>query len=240
MNDHTEYSGDTGGQICFDAYADYKQAWNERGGEQPEAMMTLPRNVAILSPEGEVLFRITEEGSESFREDIYQIPVTDLDSGEEETVLLSLPAGNYLVRSEDPQRESLWVRFTHTAQSISVRADAPEIGILADDRAMCVSVCIPQTGRSYSIELDAIMEEDSRVVLLEGSTGENGLRFGCFNGTLQAEGSLTEENASLYIDEEPVDLDCVERVRSDASSQQENTQRIRMPLTNSDSSDTAQ
>lgn len=234
MNDFTEYSSAAGGQLSFDTYADYKQTWNERGGEQSDAMMSVPRSVAILRTDGTVLFRVTQEGTESFCDDMFQIPMTDLDDGADEQVLLSLPAGNYLVRSEDPRRESLQVQLTHTQQSICVRTSAPEIEILADDRAMTVSARIARAGCSYAIELDAVYEDESRTIVLEGTTAEGGLCFGCCSGTLRAEGTLTGELASLYIDEELADLECIERQKIAIFHDDPVSQKKRSLITNAD------
>ena len=211
MNDHNEYASAEGGQLFFDDYADYKTAWDRRGGEQSEATMSVPRNVAIAGTDGRVLFRVTAEGTESFCDDIYQVILTDLGEEAQAQVMLNLPAGNYLVRNEDPQQESLQIMLTHTQQSITVRTDAPEVEILADDAAMAVSARIAQAGRSYCIELDAVYEEDSRMIQLEGTTAEGGLTFGCYGGSLRAEGTLNGELATLYIDEELCDLSCIEQ-----------------------------
>lgn len=220
MSDYNEYASATGGQLAFDAYADYKQAWNERGGEKSDATMSVPRNVAIVSTDGEVLFRVTAEGTEAFRDDIYQILLTDMGDEADEQVMLTLPAGNYLVRNEDPQRESLEVMLSHVQQSISVRTNAAEVEITADDAAMTVSARIAQAGCTYSMELDAIFEEEGHIILLEGTTGEGGLTFGCCSGTLRAKGPLSEELASLYIDEELTDLSCIERLKIEVPHQE--------------------
>lgn len=211
MNDHTEYASATGGQLFFDDYSDYKKAWDQRGGESSEAMMSVPRNVAIADASGKVLFRVTAEGTESFCDNIYQIILTDMGEESDGQVMLNLPAGNYLIRSEDPQRKTLEVMLTHTQQSITVRTDAPEVELLADDTSMIVCARIAQEGCRYCMELDAVYEDDSRVIQLEGITAAGGLTFGCYNGILRSEGSLNEELATLYIDEELADLSCIEQ-----------------------------
>ena len=231
MNDHTEYSSLTGGQLSFEPYADYKQAWNRRGGEEPEAMMAVPREAAIAGEDGTLLFRVTKDGTESFCQHIFQIPLTDLADDGEELVLLSLPAGTYLVRNEDPGRESLRVRFSHTAQSVTLCTNAREAAVTADDSAMCVSARIPQSGCSYSIELDALFEEDQHRILLEGTTGPEGLHLRCQNGSLCAEGTLNKDTAALYLDEELTDLCCIR--------QEEAAQPIRQLLTNTDTDEPA-
>ena len=211
MFDNLEYSSATGGQISFDAYENFKQVWNERGSEKPAAMMSVSRNVAIANTDGQILFRITDEGTESFCDDIYQILLTDMADESEEQVMLNLPAGRYLVRNEDPQRESLDVMLTHTQQSVTVRTNAAELEIMADDASMTVWARIAQDGRSYCIDLDAIFEDECHTIQLEGTTGEGGLTFGCYNGTLRAAGPIDEANTNLYIDEELSDLSSIER-----------------------------
>ena len=210
MFDDVEYSGATGGQIAFNDYADFKQVWNERGGEKPTAMMSVPRGVAIADGEGNVLFRVTAEGTESFCDDIYQVLLTDLGEETDEQVMLTLPAGNYLIRNEDPRQESVEITLSHTQQSITVRTNASEVEIMADDTAMAVSARIAQADRSYCIELDVIFEDDSHNIQLEGVTAEGGLTFGCYDGILRAEGTLDETAPNFYIDEELSDLSCIE------------------------------
>lgn len=227
MNDHTVYAGNTDGQLFFDDYSDYKNAWDNRGSVPTEGMMSVPRNVAIANAAGEVLFRVTAEGTESFCDDIYQIIMTDMGEEAGEQVMLNLPAGSYLVQNEDPQRQTLEIMLTHTQQSISVRTNADQVEITADDGAMTVSTRIPQSNRSYSIELDAIFEEASRMILLEGTTGEDGLTFGCYDGTLRAQGSIHEELASLYIDEELTDLSCIEQMKVEIPHRESIPQRKR-------------
>ena len=210
MFDDLEYSGTTGGQIAFNDYADFKQVWNERGGGQSAATVSVPRSVAIASTEGKILFRVTPEGTESFCDDIRQVIVTDLGEETAEQVMLKLPAGSYLVRNEDPGRESLQVTLTHIQQSVTVSTNAGEVAVTADDAAMTVSARIDQAGRSYRIELDALYEDDSRLIQLEGTTAQGGLTFGCYDGTLRARGHLEQELTSLYIDEELSDLSCIQ------------------------------
>lgn len=234
MSDYDEYASATGGQLTFDAYADYKQAWNERGGEKSDATMTVPRNVAILGTDGQPLFRVTAEGTESFRDDIYQILMTDLGDEADEQVMLNLPAGNYLIRNEDPQRQTLEVMLTHVQQSISVRTSAPEVEITADDAAMTVSARIAQAGCDYSMELDAVFEEEGHIILLEGTTGEGGLTFGCVGGTLRAKGPISDELASLYIDEELTDLSCIEQLKIDIPRQENAPRKERRLILSSD------
>lgn len=234
MNDQKEYSSAEGGQLFFDDYADYKNAWDRRGGAQSAATMSVPRNVAIANGDGEVLFRVKAEGTESFCDDIYQVILTDLGEEAPAQVMLNLPAGNYLVRNEDPTQESLDIMLTHVQQSITVRTDAPEVELMADDASMTVSARIAQGGRSYCIELDAIFEEDSRVIQLEGTTAEGGLTFGCYNGTLRAEGTLTEELATLYIDEELSDLACIEQKKVLRFREDPAPQRNRIPIAYTD------
>lgn len=239
MFNDVEYSSATGGQLSFDAYSDYKQVWDQRGGEQDDAMMSVPRSVAICSTDGEVLFRVTETGTESFCDNIYQILLTDMAEDEDEQVLLTLPAGRYLVRNEDPQRETLRVQFSHNAQAITVSTNAPELEITADDRPMCVCVCIAYARCSYAIELDAIYEEDSHIILLEGITAEDGLRFGCYNGVLRVMGTLNEELASLYIDEELADLSCIEQERVQAPQHEPSSQKKHILITSAAQPDDA-
>ena len=230
MNDQKEYFSATDGQLFFDDYADYKNAWNRRGGEQSEATMSLPRNVAIANADGKILFRVTAEGTVSFCDDIYQVILTDMGEEAQARVMLNLPAGNYLIRNEDPAQESLDIMLTHTQQSVTVRTDAPEVELMADDASMTVSARIAQAGHSYCIELDAIFEDDSRLIQLEGTTAEGGLTFGCCNGTLRAEGTLTEELATLYIDEELRDLDCIEQRKVPLFRENPAPQRNRIPI----------
>lgn len=213
MFDDLVYSSATGGQISFNAYDNFKQVWDERGGGEPTAMMSVSRNVAIANADGEILFRVTAEGTESFCDNIYQIILTDMAEESDEQVMLRLPAGNYLVRNEAPEGESLRIMLSDTQQSIAVRTNAAEVQIMADDRAMSVCARIAQAGCSYCIELDAVYEDDSRVIQLEGTTVDGGLTFGCYNSVLRAEGTLDERLTSLYIDEEMTDLSCIERNR---------------------------
>lgn len=214
MNDHKEYSSATDGQLFFDDYSDYKNAWDQRGGVPSEAMMSVPRNAAIANAEGKVLFRVTADGTESFCDDIYQVIVTDMGEESGNQVMLNLPAGHYLVRNEDPQQESMEVTLTHIQQSVTVRTNAPEVELMADDASMCVCARIPRKDCRYCVELDAVYEDDSRAIQLEGITAEGGLTFGCYDGILRSEGTLSEEIATLYIDEELSDLSCIQQQKA--------------------------
>ena len=234
MFDHLEYSSATGGQIAFNAYEDFKPVWDGRGGELSVAMMSVPRKVAIANSDGELLFRVTAEGTESFCDDIRQVLLTDVGDEANAQVLLHLPAGKYLVRSEDPQRESMQIMLTHTQQSITIRTDASEAEIQADDANMTVCARIAQRNRSYGIELDAVYENESRAILLEGTTAEDGLCFGCYHGILQAEGTLSEEQACLYIDEELSDLSCIALQQPEIINQEPVVQKQRILLVNSE------
>ena len=239
MFDNLEYASAEGGQLFFDDYSDYKNAWDSRGGASSEAMLSVPRKVAIASTDGKLLFRVTEEGTESFCDDIYQVIVTDLGDEADAQVILNLPAGNYLVRNEDPQRNTLRIMMTHTQQSITVTTTAPQVEILADDASRTVSARIAQADCRYCMELDAVYEDESRSIQLEGITAEGGLTFGCCNGTLQAEGSLSEELANLYIDEELNDLSCIARKQTVISNNNPVSQKQRVLLANAGQEDEA-
>lgn len=211
MNSKNEYSSADGAQLCFDSYSVYKQAWDRRADGQPDAMLCADGAMSILDSYGALLARISDDGVESYRDSIFQVPVLDSFGSDGSGVMLYMPAGIYRLRSDDAEQGGLSAQFTHTEQALTIRTAAREAEVLADDLNGIVSVRITQADCAYCIEFDVPGDDDAQLIRLEGITAEGGLLFACEKGRLYACGILPEETSVLYIDEELSDLSCIER-----------------------------
>lgn len=205
MYDDTLYSSLTGGKCTMTRYSVHKQAWEHRGSPDVDNMLSVDAGTALLSAEGELLARIGDEGVESFREDIYQIP-EDFGDGQD-SILLSLPADAYTLRLEDPTKDVLRARLTGIDFSVTLNTSAREASLCVNDREKLALARICQPNCRYTIEILNTAGEALEETVLTGITQADGLHLMLKDGQLYADG-LTEQTA-LRVNEAQVSLEYI-------------------------------
>lgn len=220
MNDHKEYNSKNGSQLSMEPYELYKKAWDNRGTLAVDNLLNVAAGVALYAEDGTLLVRVTDNGVESFKDDIYQIP--KLHGNADSQLVLSLPAGAYTLRLEDPQQDKLTAMLAGTDLSVTIATDAREASVCVDDSQMLVMARILTPGCHYNIEILNTAAEVHEEAVLMGMTGETGLHLMQKDGLLYADG-LTERTA-LFINEEQADLDRI------APMHEENEQTAREEL----------
>ena len=205
MDDYTTYSGDAGSKLSFDTYEVYKKTWDNRGGPGVDNLLRVGPGICVSDVSGTVLARVTQDGVVTYREEIYQLPITGsgADTGED-TVILSIPAGSYVVRNEDPAQESLFLQCTGFDRSVTVRTAAREAVVLVEDESMTAYVEISEPDQKYTVAFCSTHDGSSEEVKLEGTTGAEGLCFAQHRGILFGKGISNTAGARLYINGEEV------------------------------------
>lgn len=192
------YSGKSGSPLSMCAYETYKTAWEHRGTPGADNLLYVPSGVCLRSPEGAVLARVTEDGVESFRDNIFQIAVPEGEGNSQ--YLLSLPVGAYTLHLEDPQQEALYAQLTGMNYCVSLNTAAREASLCVVEDSRLAVARIPAAGCSYTITILNTEGAEREQLVLAGITGTEGLHLMLKDGQLYAEG-LTEQTA-LYINEE--------------------------------------
>jgi len=203
------YSGDTGGQLSFNAYEDYKMIWDQRSGAAgSKATLMAAPGTAVTDAAGKMLARITSKGLVSNRDDIRQVKVTRGGAlTEEGAIQIYLPAGCYVIWNEDPDQEVFRFTMSDVNQSAIVSTAAQKIQVIVDDSCMVNFVSIPDENCSFAIELDSTLENTLENAKLEGVTAEQGLCFAQFRGELFCTGLAENAQTVFTLNGQPAALE---------------------------------
>lgn len=208
MNDRKVYSSKSGGHLSLNTYETYKKAWDRRSASAGNNLLNVQAGVAVLDGLGAVLAQVTAEGVRSYREDIFQIPV--LFGPSHGSVTLSLPAGSYTVRLEDPEQDSLSVHLAGTDLSVTLNTTAREAAVCVTDEDMTAFVRIAEPGAHYDIAFLNTAGQTHEDTQVDGVTGQEALFLLQRDHRLYGAG-LTDRT-SLYINEAPASLECIGRL----------------------------
>lgn len=203
MSEYNVYSSsETGAALSMTTYEVYKTAWDNRGGPEVDNILSIKAGTAVKNTEGELLVRVTDNGVESYRDDIYQISVTE--GGANGEVMISLPAGQYVICQEDLRENELSVHMAGIDLSVVAAATASEVVVQVEDESKIASVQIPQNSR-YHIEILNTSAQTPEEVFLSGMTEAEKLNLIQKEGQLYADGLTTQ--CSLYINDVQQSLD---------------------------------
>ena len=201
-----EYSGEKGA-ISMTEYENFKKVWDNRGSEAAFGMMTADQNLTIMATDGETLAAVTDSGVLSYREDIFQIPLTDEtpDAG----ALLRIPEGEYLVRNDEPRKEELELSFAGGQCLLELNTRARMAQILLDrDRELACAV-ISEPGCAFSVAFETVTEADTEQVKLEGITGDEPVYFAMQQNALLGSGIACAQEICLYRNGIQVDTESI-------------------------------
>lgn len=199
MFDDLVYTSETGGQLSMAPYEVYQDAWENRGQIAPSNALSIAPGVAVKDAAGNVLLRVTEEGVESFREDVYQLLFVD--GASDASVALSLPAGAYTFCLEDPRQQELNIYLSGTNLSIQFTTEAREAMLQVEDANRIAACRISQSNSRYAIQILNTFSEQHETVYLNGSTGNEELYLVQKAGKLYAHG-LTGQTIFYRNDEQ--------------------------------------
>lgn len=175
MNNKEEYSGAEGGLISMTPYDDIKKVWDIRGTGDAWGMLSTEQSLSVMNAEGDLLASVTDQGVVSHQDDIYQIPLTD--EPEDCGPLLQLPEGNYLVRNDEPEKDTLTLTYTNAECSVKLNTAARMAEIMLRQERELAYVEISQPECPFSIEFETMERENVEQVKLEGVTGLEPLCF---------------------------------------------------------------
>ena len=204
MSENNVYSSsETGAKLSMTPYEVYKAAWDNRGSSAVDNILSIQPGVAVKDAAGELLVRVTDASVESFRDDIYQIPV--MAGASDDRVMISLPVGQYTVCQENAQAKELSLHLAGTNLSVSVATTASEAVIVADDSLALASAEISQSNARYEIGIVNTFGQEAEEIFLNGLTGTEKLHLVQKDSNLYAAG-LTAQCA-LYINDAYQSLD---------------------------------
>lgn len=212
------YSGKDDCELNFVEYDVFKQAWDERGEKTVENLLHVLPNVAIKDPRGTLLARVTANGVESYRQDIFQ--VHKLGGRQDGQVLLSVPADmTYTIAQQDPQGQLLKLRMVGQDLAVKLETEAREVSVHVEDAAGIARVRIDQGNAHYCVDmLNTLGKRDLRVQL-EGTTQQEALVLMQRQGRLYGRG--VERNASLRVNDMVVSAESIALLEEEQKQEQE-------------------
>lgn len=222
MTDSDIYSGEADGRLSMCTYEAYTSAWKNRGSSEVDNVVTVRGDVVVKNSAGELLVQINDGILESLCEDIYQIPV--MAGGQNDNMLIALPAGQYVFTLEDPRQNDLYVHMAGTDLSVEVTTAAREIMVQLEDAGMVVDVQICQKNKPYMVEILNTSGMEEEVIYLNGITGEEALHLFCKDGQLSASGIM--ERCTLYINDVPEPLERIEQLTDDMEQQEKEEELV--------------
>ncbi len=197
-----EYSSKTGGLMTVIPYEAFQKAWDSRGQGAGDALISVNAGVTVCTGSGQVLAKVTQEGLETSREDIYIVPLTH--GGSQDSYLLSAPVGAYTFRLEDPAQKQLSVKMVGVDLSVEVTTDAREVSVCVNEARKMALARILQPQCSYAVEIMSSESGDFEQMNLTGITGLEGLQLMRQEGRLYAHG--LDQRTQLRINGEPAAL----------------------------------
>lgn len=185
------YGSKTGGELYLGFYKIYKEAWDRRGGDAKNLLYLKP-GMAVLDAAGTLLARATQNGVETFCDDMHPIRVAGC--GPDEDLSLSVPAGAFRVTLEDPELEELKVQLLGIDLTVDLATTAREAEISVDDETKTVFARIVASEAKYSVEILNTLGVAEENTVLTGMTGQQALHLIQQDSRLYASG-LTEQAA---------------------------------------------
>lgn len=190
-----EYSDENGGQINMVPYESFKKAWDARFKKGSSNLLRTKPGVALYDETGALVARVMQTGVESYRENVRRVvSIGTKKKGEEK---LSVPAGSYTVRLEDPQQNELEAHLIGYDLTVQVVTAAREVVVHVNDDLMIADVQVNQADRNYNITILNTQGEEAERVTLEGITGTENLHLAQREGRLYQRG-LTDK-ATLHV-----------------------------------------
>ena len=200
MNDYVMWGDEVPeSYMTYVSYDMFFQLWSERcGAKGGSTMLQVPQNVVVEDSLGAAVLKVSEEGVETYRDDVREIRITT-GTGTQGKRMFYLNPGAYLIRSTDAERETLEFRLICGNHAAAVNTQSQTAAICISDTEDVNSVSVQEKNRAYRIELSTEKDNALERAELSGTTGEYGVTFARVKGELCAEHA---ENAELRINDE--------------------------------------
>ena len=202
MNDQYMWGDDVPGSgICSFTYDSIFQFWKIEYEHAPKGnpmRLQLAANTVVEDNLGSRVLEIGEDGVKTYRDDVREVHVFD-GPAKNGKHMFFLNSGAYLIRSTDPECETLEFRLTCGNHAAAVSTQSETAAIFISDAEDVNSVSVQEKDRLYRIELNTEKNHALERAVLSGTTGEYGVTFARVKGELCAEHA---ENAELRINDE--------------------------------------